>query len=64
MITTRAALKREYCTPGDALVDDAARYRRLWEEAGGHFVHHRDASQSIAALRRLGFPVRDATPAL
>lgn len=55
VITTRAALKREYCSPGDALVDDLEKHRALWEGAGGRFVLHRGAASSIAELRRLGF---------
>jgi hypothetical protein len=55
VITTRAALKREYCHPGDALVDDRDKYRALWEQAGGVFIHHTGAVDSIAALRRHGF---------
>ncbi len=57
IITTRAALKREHCHPGDALVDDWLRHRGLWEAEGGVFVHHRSAAQSIAELRDHGFPV-------
>ena len=60
VITTRAALKREHCSPGDALVDDQDRFRHLWEEAGGVFIHHKDAATSVAELRRLGF--LDAPP--
>ena len=55
VITTSAALKREHCHPGDALVDDREKYRRLWEEAGGIFIHHRDAVTSINELRAHGF---------
>jgi hypothetical protein len=55
VITTSAALKREHCHPGDALVDDRDQYRRLWEEAGGIFIHHRDARSSIQELRQQGF---------
>jgi hypothetical protein len=55
VITTSAALKREHCHPGDVLVDDNDRFRRLWEREGGVFVHHTDARTSIAELRRLGF---------
>jgi hypothetical protein len=55
VITTTAALKREHCHPGDALVDDRHKYRHLWESAGGVFIHHRSARQSIADLRRRGF---------
>ncbi len=55
VITTSAALKREHCRPGDALVDDRDKYRHLWEQAGGVFVHHTHATASIAALREHGF---------
>lgn len=55
VITTSAALKREHCHPGDALVDDRDRYRRLWEAEGGVFIHHKDAASSIVALKRGGF---------
>src|SRR5690606_24820457 len=54
MITTSAALKREHCQPGDILVDDTDRYRHLWENAGGVFVHHTDAPSTIKALKKMG----------
>lgn len=55
VITTSAALKREHCHPGDALVDDREKYRGLWEQAGGIFIHHRDAASSIRELRARDF---------
>ena len=55
VITTSAALKREHCHPGDALVDDRDKYRPLWEAAGGIFIHHVSAAKSIAALKAHGF---------
>jgi hypothetical protein len=55
VITTSAALKREHCRPGDALVDDRDKYRHLWEQAGGIFIPHRNAAASIESLRRHGF---------
>jgi hypothetical protein len=55
VITTSAALKREHCRPGDVLVDDREKYRSLWEQAGGRFIHHRDAASSIQQLRTHGF---------
>ena len=55
MITTMARAKREHMeAPGDVLVDDTLKYRPLWEEAGGVFVHHRSARESLEALRELG----------
>ena len=55
VITASAALKREHCHPGDALVDDRDKYRHLWEEAGGIFIHHQNAAASIAHLREHSF---------
>ena len=55
VITTTAALKREHCKKGDALVDDRDKYRHLWEGAGGIFIHHRNAVGSIRRLRERGF---------
>lgn len=55
MITTLAALKREHCHPGDVLVDDRDKHRRLWEAAGGRFIRHRSAETSIAELRAAGY---------
>lgn len=55
VITTTAALKREHCNPGDALVDDRDKYRHLWEGAGGVFIHHESAAASIGKLREHGF---------
>jgi hypothetical protein len=59
MITTMARAKRDHMeAPGDILVDDRLTYRPLWEEAGGVFVHHRSARESLEALRALGLDVR------
>jgi hypothetical protein len=55
VITTSAALKREHCHPGDVLVDDRDQHRRLWEQAGGLFIHHKSAKASIEALRAAGY---------
>jgi len=54
VITTSAALKYQHCRPGDVLVDDRSTYRHLWEGAGGIFIHHHAAAQSVAALRSVG----------
>lgn len=47
IITCQAREKSRYCRPGDVLVDDRDRYRGEWEDAGGTFVHHRRAADSI-----------------
>ena len=45
---------------GDVLVDDFTKYQEIWERAGGIFVHHISAGQSIQRLRELGFDLRPA----
>ncbi len=54
MICTRSAEKRRHMNPGDVLVDDYLKYRHLWEEAGGIFIHHRSTAQTLEELRRIG----------
>ena len=41
MVTCRSKNKRDYCQPGDVLIDDLLKYRDLWTEADGHFIHYR-----------------------
>jgi hypothetical protein len=50
IITTMARDKRDHAKEGDVLVDDQLRHRHLWEEAGGIFVHHRSARETLEAL--------------
>ena len=54
MICTESAEKRRHMKPGDVLVDDYLKYRDLWEEAGGIFVHHRSTAETLLELRRIG----------
>jgi hypothetical protein len=54
VITCMARDKPRWSAPGHILVDDRERTREAWEAAGGAFVLHRSAVESIAALRRLG----------
>jgi hypothetical protein len=54
IITCMAADKRRHAKNGDVLVDDTLKYRHLWEQAGGVFVHHTSAGDTIARLRTLG----------
>jgi hypothetical protein len=51
ILTVMAVDKRNHCTEGDVLVDDTLKYRPLWEEAGGVFVHHTSAKETIDRLR-------------
>jgi hypothetical protein len=57
IITVMAVDKRNHCTAGDVLVDDTLTHRHLWEEAGGIFIHYRDADQALAALSSY-FPLK------
>ena len=53
IVTCMAVDKRRHARAGDILVDDTLKYKHLWEEADGIFVHHRSARETIAALARL-----------
>lgn len=57
IITCMAREKHMHMRPGDVLVDDFLKYRELWEKAGGVFVHHVSAEETIAELARIGLPV-------
>jgi hypothetical protein len=37
------------------------KYRHLWEQAGGIFVHHRSAAESVEALRDY-FDLKETAP--
>jgi 5'(3')-deoxyribonucleotidase len=56
MITCMARDKRDHAKEGDVLVDDNDKFRHLWEGAGGVFVHHRNAEETLAELAAL-FPL-------
>jgi hypothetical protein len=47
--------KYRYMDPGDVLVDDREDHRAKWEDAGGVFIHHKNARTSLAELARV-FP--------
>lgn len=48
---------------GDVLVDDYLKYKELWEQAGGVFIHHTSARGSVARLAELGFDVHSSETA-
>ena len=56
IITTLARDKRDHCRHGDVLVDDQLRHAPLWREAGGIFVHHRNAEATLKKLAKY-FPL-------
>jgi hypothetical protein len=45
--------------PGDVLVDDRENHRHLWENAGGIFVHHKNAKDTLRQLAKI-YPSVDA----
>ena len=56
IITTMARNKRDYAKEGDVLVDDMLKHRELWEGAGGVFIHHKNATETIEQLKSY-FPI-------
>lgn len=54
MICCMSKDKRNHMQPGDVLVDDWPTYKHLWEEAGGVFILHTSAKESIAKLKEIG----------
>lgn len=51
MIVCMSKDKRHYCKPGDVLIDDYLKYRDLWEQAGGTFIHFTgDVTEARACL--------------
>ncbi|MBP2227376.1 hypothetical protein J2847_000656 [Azospirillum agricola] len=55
VITCMARDKPRHGGPGTVLVDDRERAQEPWEAAGGAFILHRSAAESIAMLSKLGF---------
>lgn len=54
VIVCRDRQKYRHATPGAILIDDSPRdHRTAWEVAGGIFVHHRSAVETISALKAL-----------
>jgi hypothetical protein len=50
IITTMARQKHEHMEPKDVLVDDRENHRHLWENAGGVFIHHKNAVDTLRQL--------------
>ncbi len=55
IITCMARDKYRHMKGADVLVDDRANHRDKWEAAGGTFIHHRNARESLEQLARI-FP--------
>ena len=61
IITCRAREKFTHMRhPGDVLVDDYLKYKEAWEHAGGIFVHHTSARETLKRLAEIGLDVRGA----
>jgi 5'(3')-deoxyribonucleotidase len=43
--------KKDFCNPGDILIDDRTKYRHLWWGRGGIFIHHTNPDQTIADFK-------------
>jgi 5'(3')-deoxyribonucleotidase len=54
MVTCTSRHKKDYCKTGDVLIDDLHKYKHLWESAGGTFILHTSASDSVAQLKQVG----------
>ena len=54
VICCRASKKSQFCLPNDIIVDDRKKYKHLWEKAGGIFVIHKNAKDSLDKLAELG----------
>lgn len=47
--------KATYCRPGDVLIDDWIKYKKKWVDAGGIWITHKSAKESIKELKRYGY---------
>lgn len=53
IVCCRSREKCLYCRPGAVLVDDWDKYRHLWLAAGGAFILHTSAADSLRQLEAL-----------
>jgi hypothetical protein len=53
MITCMASDKHLHMTPGDVLIDDREKHRAAWENAGGIWITHVSAEQSVKELMQV-----------
>lgn len=54
VITTSSSRKCEFCKPGDILIDDWEKYRHKWIDAGGTWITHKSAADTIKILKKVG----------
>lgn len=55
--------KWKHCQPGDVLIDDWPKYRRYWIQAGGIWITHTSAADTIEQLRERGISPAPEAPA-
>jgi len=53
VICTQSANKYRYCKPGDILIDDWERYKEKWLNAGGIWITHTSAAQTIGEIKEM-----------
>jgi hypothetical protein len=53
MVTCMSKDKRDFCKPGDVLIDDREQHADLWRRAGGFFLHHTSAVSTLAKLEAM-----------
>lgn len=53
VITCRTEEKPQFCKPGDILVDDRAVNKAAWERAGGRYIIHTSAGNTLEELRQM-----------
>jgi hypothetical protein len=54
VITCQTKDKPKFCKPGDILIDDRAVNRDAWIKAGGTYIIHTSAVNTLTTLRALG----------
>lgn len=54
VICCRSHAKWECCKPGDVLIDDWEKYQDRWLKAGGVWITHTSARDTIAKLKEIG----------
>lgn len=54
MICCPTADKPLYAQPGDILIDDRIGIADKWNAVGGHFIHYRNAEDTLETLRDMG----------
>jgi 5'(3')-deoxyribonucleotidase len=57
VVICKSKEKHLFCLPGDILIDDRTKYKHLWLNAGGVFITHISAKQTLKELNNLTNPV-------